>query len=89
MDDLTRRHLQAVDRFIASLTPEQRALAKVKALRADQCTTYQQSLAEDIARTTPQGNDTSTIGRVDEASYIGGKQRALSGGLPERLGRCK
>jgi hypothetical protein len=55
MDELTRRHLQAVDRFIASLTPEQRALVKVNALRADQCTPYQQSLAEDMARTTPEG----------------------------------
>jgi hypothetical protein len=55
MDELTRRHLQAVDRFIASLTPEQRALARVNALRVDQCTPYQQGLAEDIARTTPEG----------------------------------
>jgi|HubBroStandDraft_4_1064222.scaffolds.fasta_scaffold968266_2 hypothetical protein len=55
MDELGRRHLQAVDRFIASLTPEQRALARVNALRDNQCTPYQQSLAEEMSRTTPEG----------------------------------
>jgi hypothetical protein len=55
MDELGRRHLQAVDRFIASLTPEQRALARVNALRVDQCTPYQQSLAEEMGRTVPEG----------------------------------
>lgn len=55
MDDLTRDYLHAVDRFIASLTPEQRALVKVSALRDDQCTPYQRELAGDIARATPKG----------------------------------
>jgi len=55
MDELGRRHLQAVDNFIASLTPEQRALARVNALRDDQCTPCQQSLAEEMSRTTPEG----------------------------------
>ena len=55
MDELTRRHLQAVDRFIASLTPQQRALARVGALRADQLTPYQQGLAEENSRTAPEG----------------------------------
>jgi len=55
MDELARRHLQAVDNFIASLTPQQRELAKVGALRADQYTPHQQSLAEEVSRTTPQG----------------------------------
>jgi hypothetical protein len=48
MDELTRRNNQAADRFIASLTPQQRALLKVGALRADQITPYQQSLAGEI-----------------------------------------
>jgi hypothetical protein len=32
MDELSRRRLQQVDRFITSLTPEQQALLKVGAL---------------------------------------------------------
>src|ERR1035441_2213011 len=55
MDELARRHLQAVDNFIASLTPQQRELAKVYALRDGQLTPHQQSLAEEMSRTTPQG----------------------------------
>jgi hypothetical protein len=55
MDELARKHLQAVDRFIASLTPQQRELAKVDALRIDQLTPYQQSLAGEMERTTPKG----------------------------------
>ena len=55
MDELARRHLQAVDRFIASLAPQQRELAKVEALRIDQLTPYQQSLADEMERTTPKG----------------------------------
>ena len=54
MDELGRRHLQAIDRFIASLTPYQRELAKVNALKADQLTPYQKNLAEEIDRTTPK-----------------------------------
>jgi flagellar biosynthesis/type III secretory pathway protein FliH len=53
MDELTRRNNQATDRLIASLTPQQRALAKVGALRADQLTPYQQSLAAEIK--VPEG----------------------------------
>jgi len=53
MDELARRNNQAADRFIASLTPQQRALAKVGALRADQLTPYQQSLAAEIK--VPEG----------------------------------
>jgi|ERR1039458_9550535 hypothetical protein len=55
MDELARRHLQAVDNFIASLTPQQRELVKVGALRDDQCTPHQQSLADEMVRTTPRG----------------------------------
>ncbi len=55
MDELGRRHLQAVDNFVASLTPEQRALVRVNALRGDQLTPYQQSLADEMDRTTPKG----------------------------------
>lgn len=55
MDELARRHLQAVDNFIASLTPQQRELAKVGALRAEQCTPHQQTLAEEMSGTAPQG----------------------------------
>jgi hypothetical protein len=53
MDELTRRNNQAADRFIASLTPQQRALAKVGALRADQLTPYQRTLAAGIK--VPEG----------------------------------
>lgn len=55
MDELTRKYLQAVDRFNASLTPEQLALCRVNALRIEQCTPYQQGLAEEITRTLPKG----------------------------------
>jgi hypothetical protein len=55
MDELGRRHLQAVDRFIASLTPEQQALAKVGALRDNQLTPPQKGLAEEMNRTVPEG----------------------------------
>jgi len=55
MDELARRHLQAVDRFIASLTPQQKELAKVYALQIDSLTPYQQSLADEMERTTPKG----------------------------------
>ena len=48
MDELTRRNNQAADRLMASLTPEQRALAKVGALRADQLTPHQRSLAAEV-----------------------------------------
>ncbi len=53
MDELTRRNNQAADRLIAMLTPEQRALAKVGALRAEQLTPYQRSLAAEIK--VPEG----------------------------------
>jgi hypothetical protein len=48
MDELTRRNNQAADRFMASLTDQQRALLKVGALRGDQLTAHQQSLAAEI-----------------------------------------
>ena len=48
MDELTRTNNQAADRFIASLTPQQRALLKVGALRTDQLNPDQQSLAAEI-----------------------------------------
>jgi hypothetical protein len=53
MDELSRNRLQQVDRFIASLTPEQQALLKVGATRALRLTPYQQSLAAAIE--TPEG----------------------------------
>ena len=48
MDELTRRNNEAADRLVASLTPEQRALLKVGALRAETLTPHQQSLAAEI-----------------------------------------
>jgi hypothetical protein len=48
MDELTRRNNQAADRLMASLTPEQRALVMVGALREDQLTPHQRSLAAEI-----------------------------------------
>jgi hypothetical protein len=53
MDELTRRNNQAADRLMATLTPEQRALAMVGALRADQLTPHQRGLAAEI--TIPEG----------------------------------
>jgi flagellar biosynthesis/type III secretory pathway protein FliH len=55
MDELGRRRLQAVDRFIASLTPEQQALMTVGALRENRLTPHQKSLAEEMGRTVPEG----------------------------------
>jgi hypothetical protein len=55
MDELGGRRLQACDRFIASLTPQQQALMKVGALRGDQLTPDQKSLAEEMGRTVPEG----------------------------------
>ena len=55
MDELTRKYLEAIDRFNASLTPQQRALVRVNALRADQCTPYQRSLLEEVSRASPEG----------------------------------
>jgi hypothetical protein len=70
MDELTRRNNQAADRFIASLTPQQRALAKVGALRADQLTPYQQSLALEIkapeGMTPTQAAECGRLSRVEE-----------------------
>jgi hypothetical protein len=48
MDELTRKNNQAADRLMASLTPEQRALAMVGALRDDHLTPHQRSLAAEI-----------------------------------------
>ncbi|MGA9640440.1 MAG: hypothetical protein WBQ72_03530 [Terriglobales bacterium] len=55
MDELGRGRLQAVDRFIASLTPQQQALMKVGALGENQLTPHQKSLAEEMGRTVPEG----------------------------------
>jgi hypothetical protein len=70
MDELSRRNNQAADRFIASLTPQQRALAKVGALRADQLTPYQQSLAAEIkvpeGMTQAQASEYGRLSTVEE-----------------------
>ena len=55
MDELARGHLRAVDNFLASLTPQQRELAKVRTLRPNELTSHQQSLANETERTTPKG----------------------------------
>jgi hypothetical protein len=70
VDELTRRNNQAADRFITSLTPQQRALAKVGALRADQLTPYQQSLAAEIkvpeGMTQAQASEYGRLSTVEE-----------------------
>jgi hypothetical protein len=69
MDELARRHLQAVDRFIASLTPQQRELAKVRALQIDQLTPYQQSLAAEMevpGMTPAQAEEYTRLSTLEE-----------------------
>jgi hypothetical protein len=70
MDELTRRNMQACDRVIATLTPQQRALAKVGALRASHLTPYQQSLAAGIAlpegMTTAQAREYGRLSTLEE-----------------------
>ena len=61
MDELTRKAHAAADRWIATLTPEQRALAKVGALKPEHMTPHQQKLCEEISNYIPKGMNTEQI----------------------------
>jgi hypothetical protein len=70
MDELTRKNNQAADKFLASLTPQQRALIKVGALRDEQLTPYQRSLAAEIkipeGMTPAQSSEYGRLSTVEE-----------------------
>ncbi len=86
MDELTRRNNQAADNFIASLTPRQRALMKVGALKTNQLTPNQQSLASEInipeEMTVAQAKEYGRLSTVEEnrARFQEGFQRGVRDG---------
>jgi len=86
MDELARRHLQAVDNFIITDT-------STTGIGKGWCPPRRPvhpSPAEfgrgGEPHHTPR-TDASTSNRIYKAVSRGGKQRALSEGIPERLGR--